>query len=128
MPSSFNENPSHCLPGGCALHGFSPDDQSTATRRLQVVPDVGRIQRLDSREALPVMAANVIPFPAPLVFSPAELTVMAELLCNRAEVLQEMTAELVRTCPEGDIAWAVTADQRDAAVSALNKVRNALLP
>lgn len=72
------------------------------------------------------MPTNAIPSPAPLMFSPAELTILASLLSARADLLQEITADLVSTCPEGDTSWAESADARDAAVSALNKVRNAL--
>ncbi len=70
----------------------------------------------------------MFPFPASLVFSPAELTLMASLLSARASLLQEITADLVRTCPEGDTSWAESADERDAVLSALNKIRSALLP
>ena len=73
--------------------------------------------------------AQIFQFPnQSLVFTASELYVLAEVLSNRAEVLQEMTSELVRTSVQGDDSWAITADQRDAAVSALNKVKNAMLP
>ena len=132
MAFSSNENPSQCLPMGNDLHRCNPYGITSPQARMRILPDMGGISQSNSQKTLLMTQTNTSPFPPfpcrGLIFSPAELAVMADLLCSRAEILQEMTDGLVASCAPGDDAWAITADQRDAAVSALNKVRNALLP
>lgn len=131
MPFFSNENPSQCLPVGNDLHRCNPSGITSPQTRMRVLPDMGGISQSHSQKTLLMTPPSASPFPPfpcrELVFSPAELIVMADLLCSRAEILQEMTDGLVASCAPGDDAWAISADQRDAAVSALNKVRNALL-